>query len=104
MSQDTSSNGGAYNHSVEQRVARLLAELVNPAIAAHRGEIKLIRVDNDTVYVKLDGGCQGCAMADVTLRQGVEPLLKERIPEIVSLVDETDHSQGRQPFFKTKKG
>ena len=90
--------------SVQARVTQLLAEQVNPAVATHQGKIKLVRVENDTVYVRLEGGCQGCAMADVTLRQGIEPLLKERIPEIVSLVDETNHSQGQDHRYDYQMG
>ena len=92
------------NRSVAERIAEVLDDQINPAVATHRGRIRLIRIESDIVYVSLEGGCQGCAMADVTLRQGVEPLLKEQVPEIVSVVDETDHGQGTQPFFKTKKG
>ena len=95
---------GADNRSVGERIAEILNDQINPAVAAHHGSIRLIRVEDNIAFVNLEGGCQGCAMADVTLRQGVEPMLKERVPALVSVVDETDHSQGKQPFFKTKKG
>ena len=91
------------SRSVGERIAELLNDQINPAVAAHNGSIRLMRVEDNVAYVNLEGGCQGCAMADVTLRQGVEPMLKERVPELVSIVDETDHGQGTRPFFKTKK-
>jgi Fe-S cluster biogenesis protein NfuA len=97
-------DGETKGGSVAQRVAALLTDQINPAVAAHNGEIRLARVEQNVVYLTLEGGCQGCAMAEVTLRQGVEVLIKQHVPEIVSVVDETDHAQGRQPFFKTKKG
>jgi cystathionine gamma-synthase len=90
--------------SVAARMAALLDNQINPAVSAHGGEIRLTRIEKDVAYVSFEGGCQGCAMADVTLRQGVEVLIKEHVPEIVSVVDETDHAQGRQPYFKTRKG
>ncbi|HEX9583161.1 MAG TPA: NifU family protein [Gammaproteobacteria bacterium] len=63
-----------------------------------------MEVKDDTVYIRFEGGCQGCAMADVTLRQGVEVMIKEQVPEIVAVVDVTDHAGGTNPYFKTKKG
>ena len=62
-----------------------------------------MKAENETAYLRLEGGCQGCAMADLTLRQGVEVMIKERVPEIVAVVDVTDHAAGRAPYFKTKK-
>lgn len=98
------SDSGAKSGSVAERITALLNDQINPAVSAHGGQIRLARIEQDVVYLTLEGGCQGCAMADVTLRQGVEVLIKEHVPEIVSVVDETDHTQGRQPYFKTKKG
>ena len=86
------------------RVRYVLAHEINPAVASHGGRIVLREVTNDTAYLAFEGGCQGCAMADVTLRQGVEVILKERVPEIVAIVDVTDHAAGTDPYFKTKKG
>lgn len=100
----TTSGREAENRSLKQQVEALLNDQINPAVSAHNGEIRLARIEQDVAYLTLEGGCQGCAMAEVTLRQGVEVLIKEHVPEIVSVVDETNHAQGRQPFFKTKKG
>ena len=90
--------------SLESSVRRLLNTRINPAVATHGGEIKLDSVAGGVAHLSLHGGCQGCAMADVTVRQGIEVLLKEALPELIAVVDDTDHSQGDDPYFKTKKG
>lgn len=85
-----------------ERVRQVLAERVNPAVASHGGEITLVDVDGDVVYLELGGGCQGCGMARVTLKQGVERMLKEAIPEITGIVDVTDHAAGSNPFYAAR--
>ena len=90
--------------SAADAVRRVLEVEINPAVAAHGGHIRLDRIEEGTAYVRLEGGCQGCAMAEVTLRQGVEVLIKERVPGIASVVDVTDHGAGTDPYFKTSKG
>jgi Fe/S biogenesis protein NfuA len=82
-----------------QRVAKVLYEEVNPAIASHGGRADLIGVDDNTVYLELSGGCQGCGMAKATLTQGIEVAIKEAVPEIQNVVDVTDHSLGANPYF-----
>ncbi len=88
---------------LRERVQRLLDESVNPGIAAHDGAIRLRETTDNSITVEFAGRCQGCAMAEVTLRQGVEVLLKERIPEIEALFDATDHSAGTDPYYQAKK-
>ncbi len=90
--------------SLKDRVTHLITTQINPAIASHQGEILLEKISGQSVYISLSGGCQGCAMAEVTVRQGVELLIKRNIPEVISVVDVTDHTAGTSPFFKTKKG
>ncbi|MBW3553099.1 MAG: NifU family protein [Gemmatimonadetes bacterium] len=82
-----------------ERVRQVLEARVNPAVASHGGEITLVDIDGDTVYLELGGGCQGCGMARVTLKQGVEKMLKEAIPEIGGIVDVTDHASGANPYY-----
>ncbi len=90
--------------TVEERVAVVLEQVVNPAIAAHGGRADLIAVDDDgTVFVKLSGGCQGCGMASVTLTQGIEVSLKELVPEVQRVVDSTDHASGSNPYYQPAK-
>ena len=95
---------GGLSTSLSTSVQRVLEEQINPAVGAHGGFIRLIEVKDDIAYIQFEGGCQGCAMANVTLRQGVEVMIKEQIPEIVAIVDVTDHASGTNPYFETKKG
>ena len=88
-----------------ERVAQVLDHQVNPAIAAHGGHASLVSEENGVVYLQLGGGCQGCGMAAVTLRQGIERILRDSIPEIVEIVDVTDHQGGDNPYYApSKKG
>jgi Fe-S cluster biogenesis protein NfuA len=72
-------------------------------IAAHRGHVAPAGVDQGWVRIRLEAGCQGCSLAEVRLRQGVEPLLRERLPDMVGLADVTEHWAGTQPFFSPQK-
>lgn len=85
------------------RVRRVLDGEVNPAVAAHRGHVRLVDVVEGQVHLALEGGCQGCSLAEVTVRQGIEPLLRARVPEVVAVLDVTDHQQGRDPFYSAAK-
>ncbi len=82
----------------------LLEEEVNPAIAGHGGHIALVDVLEDTVYIRLEGGCQGCGMADVTLKQGIEREIRRAVPSIVAVLDTTDHAGGANPYYDPGKG
>jgi Fe-S cluster biogenesis protein NfuA len=76
---------------------------INPAIAAHRGRVTVAGVVGGWIRVRLEGGCQGCSLAEVTLRQGIEPVLRARLPEMTGLVDVTEHEAGTAPFFSPEK-
>ena len=76
---------------------------INPSIAAHRGWAAVDGVTGGWIWVRLEGGCQGCSLAEVTLRQGIEPLLRARLPQMAGLVDVTDHEAGTEPFFSPEK-
>jgi Fe-S cluster biogenesis protein NfuA len=80
-------------------ISDLLDREINPAVAAHGGFIELIDVKRNNVYLRLGGGCQGCGAADVTLKQGIEKTLRERIPEIRGIGDATDHDRGEAPYI-----
>lgn len=90
---------GDLSGDTAKRVVEVLAQQVNPAIAAHGGKAVLMAVEDGTAYLKLSGGCQGCAMAAVTLRQGIEKALMQAVPEITRVVDVTDHESGTNPYF-----
>jgi Fe-S cluster biogenesis protein NfuA len=85
---------------VAQSIQRILDEQINPAVASHGGEILLIDVQADVAYIELTGGCQGCGMADVTLKQGVERAILEQVPEIAHVRDTTDHASGDNPYYR----
>ncbi|HEX3309001.1 MAG TPA: NifU family protein [Streptosporangiaceae bacterium] len=76
---------------------------INPAIAAHRGRVTVAGVAGGWIRVRLEGGCQGCSLAEVTLRQGIEPVLRARLPAMTGLVDVTEHEAGTEPFFSPAK-
>jgi Fe/S biogenesis protein NfuA len=86
------------------RVQRFIDDQVNPGVATHGGHVTLLEVKKGIAYVELGGGCQGCGMVDVTLKQGIERMLKEQIPEIESVYDTTDHASGSNPYFTQGKG
>ena len=84
-------------------VQQLLDERINPSVATHGGHIALVDVQADTAYIRLEGGCQGCGMADVTLKQGVEVEIKKEVPSIAHVLDVTDHDGGSNPYYQPGK-
>lgn len=84
---------------IAERVRSVLEAQVNPAIAAHGGMISLVDVEDTDIYVEMSGGCQGCALSRMTLRQGVERMLREAVPELTAVHDITDHSSGENPYL-----
>jgi cystathionine gamma-synthase len=85
------------------RVRRFVEQEVNPAIETHRGHVTVIDAVGGRVRLRLEGGCQGCSLAEVTVRQGIEVLLRQRFPEVVAVLDVTDHAAGITPFFAPGK-
>lgn len=81
------------------RVQMLLDSEINPALAAHGGVVRLVDVRDRRVYLAFGGGCHGCGMVDVTLRQGIERRIREAVPQVVEVVDTTDHSTGENPYY-----
>lgn len=88
---------------VAQAVFDVLETAINPSIAAHGGRADLVAVDEGTAYLRLSGGCQGCGLAQVTLSQGIEVAIKDAVPQIISVVDVTDHAGGTNPYFEAAK-
>jgi Fe/S biogenesis protein NfuA len=86
------------------RVKEFIEHHINPGVATHGGSVSLLEVSDGTVYVELGGGCQGCGMVDVTLKHGIERMLKENFPEIEGVYDTTDHASGDNPYFTQGKG
>ena len=85
-------------------IQELLEEQVNPSVASHGGHISLVDVQGDTAYIRLEGGCQGCGMADVTLKQGVAKEIQRVAPGITNVLDVTDHAGGSNPYYQPGKG
>ena len=82
-----------------ERVQEVIDTLVNPRIAAHGGAVEVVDVSDDTLYLRMTGGCQGCSASAATLRQGVERMVKDEVPEIREVVDLTDHNAGENPYY-----
>lgn len=87
--------------SVEERVNQLLNKIINPALASHGGYASLAKlIDDDTrAVVLMGGGCQGCAVSAMTLREGIQKTIVEKIPEIIEVLDATDHAAGENPYY-----
>jgi Fe/S biogenesis protein NfuA len=86
-----------------EAVERALEEKINPAVAMHGGHVSLVAVENETAYLRFGGGCQGCGMVNVTLKQGVEKVLFEDVPQITRVMDVTDHAAGENPYYQPAK-
>ena len=83
-----------------EKLQQLLDRHINPSLAAHGGYAELVKMDDTEAHILMGGGCQGCAMSAATLRQGIEVMIAEAIPEITKIVDVTDHEAGENPFFE----
>ena len=87
--------------SIEDRINYVLYDEINPGLASHGGMVTLVEVLEENVAVlQFGGGCQGCGMIDVTLKQGVEVMIQEHIPEIEAIYDVTDHAEGKNPYYQ----
>jgi len=89
----------ANTETIRDKISALITDEINPAVASHGGFVSLIDVRGNTVYLELGGGCQGCGMAHITLKQGIERAIRERIPEVGEILDTTDHAAGMNPYY-----
>ena len=85
------------------KVQELIDSTINPAVAGHGGFVQLLDVKEKKVYIQMGGGCQGCGAADVTLKAGIERLIKEELPEVEEVLDTTDHASGENPYYQPSK-
>lgn len=83
-----------------RQLETLFDEQVRPALAAHGGNVEIVDIDNDILYLRLKGGCQGCSSSAATLKDGIERLVKQSYPDIKQVVDVTDHASGENPYFR----
>ena len=87
--------------SIEEKINYYLYSEINPSLASHGGEVSLVEViDSSKAVLRFGGGCQGCGMVDLTLKNGVEKTLIDNIPEITEIIDSTDHSFKDNAFYK----
>ena len=86
---------------LEEKINYILQSEVNPSLASHGGMVSLVElVDEDVAVLQFGGGCQGCGMVDMTLKDGVEKTLLEQLPQLREVRDITDHSQGENPYYQ----
>ena len=88
----------AMEEGIREKVKDLFEKEINPALGSHGGWVELVDVKGSSVYVKLGGGCQGCAGAKMTLKMGIERIVREKVPEVSELLDATDHSKAANPY------
>ncbi len=88
-----------FSKSIEERIQIVFEEDLNPMLASHGGFVELVEVKTPRAFVKFSGGCQGCASSQATLRQGIEVKIKEVAPEILEVIDITDHDAGENPYM-----
>ena len=84
---------------ISKAVAEVISDQVNPLVASHGGHVDLVGVDGGNAMISFGGGCQGCGMVDVTLKEGIEVMITEEVPEITAVIDMTDHEAGANPFY-----
>ena len=92
-------NKPTWDNPKAQKIQELIDERINPAVAAHGGQIELLNVEDDAIYIHMGGGCQGCGMANATLKHGIEAMIQEVFPEIKQVIDTTDHASGTNPYY-----
>lgn len=84
---------------IRSRVQEVLEREILPTVRMHGGTVRLLDVKDNTVFLQMGGGCQGCASADVTLKTGIEVAIRRAVPEVGDILDTTDHAAGRNPYF-----
>ncbi len=82
-----------------RKIEILFDEQIRPSLASHGGNIEIVDLDNDKLFVRLHGGCQGCSSSKLTLKDGIEQLVKKNFPNITEVVDLTDHASGDNPYM-----
>lgn len=87
------------SHPLAERVQEILDDRINPGLAGHGGMVSLVDIQGSQVVLSFGGGCQGCGMVDVTLKDGVAAQLTQQIPEITQVLDVTDHAAGENPYY-----
>lgn len=89
-----------FDDELSFKVQRALDEKINPGVGMHGGRVQLMEMRDGAAFIRFDGGCVGCGLSKVTLKQGVDRTLREAFPEISQIVDITDHASGTNPYYK----
>lgn len=89
---------------VAAAVQRVIDTRINPGVATHGGYVTLLDVKDGIAYIAFGGGCHGCEMVDVTLKQGIDVMIREAVPEIRQILDTTDHAGGTNPYYRSSEG
>ncbi len=87
------------DNPIANKVQQLVDQQINPGVAGHGGWVVLLDVKDDKAFIEMGGGCRGCAVSQMTLKQGIERIITEEVPEIVAVLDTTDHSNGENPYY-----
>ena len=95
--------GSLKQDEVKEKIQKILDEMINPAVASHGGFVEVLDVKENIAYLRLGGGCQGCGMVNVTLKQGIEATLKEEIPQLAGVIDQTDNAGGNNTYYQPAK-
>jgi Fe/S biogenesis protein NfuA len=85
---------------LELKIQRILDQKINPGVGMHGGQVRLLKAEDGVAYISFGGGCVGCGMSNVTLKQGVDRMIREEVPEIMQIVDTTDHASGTNPYYQ----
>lgn len=86
---------------MRRQIKKVIEQQVNPALSSHNGGVSLVDYVDKNVFLRLEGGCQGCAASTATLRQGIERILRENFgDDINEIIDVTNHADGKDPYYK----
>ena len=96
---DTPTKKPELSGPLADKVQAVIEQQINPAVASHGGYVSLVDVRDKVVYLEMGGGCQGCGMASVTLRQGIDVMIKKAVPEVEEIRDVTEHAGGENPYY-----
>lgn len=93
-----------WDSPIENKVQKVISDKINPGLASHGGFAALVGVEDGIARIVMGGGCQGCGLSQATLQQGIAVMIKEEIPEIIDVVDDTDHAMGQNPYYQRNSG
>ena len=88
-----------WDDPVAQKVQKVIDERISPSLAGHGGWVELLAINGDAAIIQFGGGCQGCGMSQVTLKEGIETAILQEVPEIKKVLDDTDHGSGANPYY-----